>query len=69
MQGRERQRRFHLEPLGPQHQRLTRAGDQLLQQGRLADTWFTPDDQAARGPVTSLFEKSGQVRGLKVTAD
>ena len=69
VQGRERQGRLHLETLGPQHQDLTRAGNQLLEQGRLADTWFTPDHQAARGPVTSLFEKSGQVRGLEVTAD
>ena len=43
--------------------------NQRRDDGRLAHTWFTPDDQAARGPVTSLFEKYGQVRGLKITAD
>ena len=69
MQGRERQGRLGLEPLGAQHQDLTCAGDQLLEQGRLADAWFTADDQAARGPVTSVVEEFGQVRGLEVTAD
>ena len=69
MQGRERQRRLDLEPLGAQHQRLTGVGDQLLEQGRLADARFTAHDQAARRPVPSLLEKLGQVRGLEVTAD
>ena len=69
VQGRERQRRLDLEPLGAQHQGLAGAGDQLLEQGRLADTRFTAHDQAARRPVPSLLEEPGQVRGLEVAAD
>ena len=64
----ERQGRLDLESLGAEHQNPVGGGDQLLDEGRLADTWFTPDDHAARDPVTSLLEKLCQVRGLEVTA-
>ena len=69
MQGRERQRRLGLQPLGAQDQRLACVGDQRFEEGRLADTGLAVDDQAGRGPVAGLLEEPGQVRGLEVAAD
>ena len=69
MQARERQRCLDLEALCPQDQCLTCLLDELLEEGRLADTGFTVHDQAGRRPVPSLLEKSGQVCALEVAAD
>ena len=47
----ERQRRLDLEPLGAQHRsRRRRAGHELVEQRRLADTGLAADDQAAGRP-------------------
>ena len=69
MERRERQGCLDLESLGAEHQNPVCGGDQLLEQGRLADTGFTPDDQAARDPVTSLLEESVRCAVSRCAAD
>ena len=69
VQGREGEGRLDLETLGPQHEGITRARDQVLEQRRLADTRLTPDDQACRGPVSSALEEFCQTRRLRVATD
>jgi hypothetical protein len=69
MQRSERQRCLDLEPLGAEHQDPVCGGDQLLEQGRLANARLTPENQTPRDPVTSLPEKLRKPFGLGTTAD
>ena len=70
VQGRERQRRLDLEPLGAQHRSPRSARcDERFEQGRLAHTRLTAHHQAAGRPVPRLLEERGQVRELVLTAD
>ena len=68
MQPGERQRRLGLETLRGQHPHAGGAGTCVLEQGRLADAGFAPDQQRAGRARTGVSEQRGHPRPLSLSA-